>query len=147
MEWSPPATLTTSKLKGASNVATNNPSTLSAKTKQLSRVCGHCGKPLVRKRFNDRLEDFGVFSRRKYCGTECMGEAKLRPPKSKSAECRHARRIAKRNGLLGTACGKCGSTDSLDLHHNDGNRTNNTAANLQTLCDSCHTEWHWQNGK
>lgn len=44
-------------------------------------------------------------------------------------------------------CGRCGSQQSLDLHHLDGNRTNNWLENLLTLCDSCHTRLHWETGK
>lgn len=36
-------------------------------TKQAERTCGHCHAKLERKRINDRLEDFGVFCRRRYC--------------------------------------------------------------------------------
>ena len=35
------------------------------------KYCSSCGKKLERKRFNGRLEDYGVFLRRKYCGREC----------------------------------------------------------------------------
>lgn len=35
-------------------------------------------------------------------------------------------------------CEKCGSTKNLMVHHKDGNRKNNNASNLQTLCWKCH---------
>jgi hypothetical protein len=44
-------------------------------------------------------------------------------------------------------CEECGSTSLLGLHHKDEDRTNNSPKNLQTLCPSCHTAWHWANGK
>lgn len=37
-----------------------------------------------------------------------------------------------------SACEKCGSKRKLMVHHKDGNRKNNKASNLQTLCWSCH---------
>lgn len=40
-------------------------------------------------------------------------------------------------------CELCGSTRNLMVHHKDGNRKNNNASNLQTLCWSCH-EKHTQ---
>lgn len=40
--------------------------------KELEIYCEYCGNKLERKRFNDRLEDFTVFSNRKYCNRECM---------------------------------------------------------------------------
>src|SRR3954447_13531656 len=45
------------------------------------------------------------------------------------------------------SCETCGSTSQLGLHHRDEDRTNNSLENLQTLCQSCHTAWHWANGK
>lgn len=44
-------------------------------------------------------------------------------------------------------CETCGDDSLLGLHHKDGDRTNNSPENLQTLCPSCHTKWHWDNGK
>lgn len=44
-------------------------------------------------------------------------------------------------------CEQCGESSSLDLHHRDGNRTNNLPDNLLTLCDACHTREHWATGK
>src|SRR5262249_22609440 len=41
-------------------------------------------------------------------------------------------------------CEKCGLTDwlgspiPLELHHRDGDRSNNTLPNLQLLCPNCH---------
>lgn len=44
-------------------------------------------------------------------------------------------------------CEICGGDSLLGLHHKDEDRTNNSPENLQTLCQSCHTKWHWDNGK
>ena len=43
--------------------------------KQINKYCEYCGKKLERKRYNGRLEDFGVFNRRKYCNKDCMRKA------------------------------------------------------------------------
>lgn len=40
------------------------------------------------------------------------------------------------------ACEQCGSTDSLEVHHKDEDRTNNNPANLETLCGPCHRSHH-----
>ena len=40
-----------------------------------------------------------------------------------------------------TICAKCGFTGDpcqLDVHHIDGNHTNNSVDNLETLCANCH---------
>ena len=49
--------------------------------------------------------------------------------------------------LLKNKCEKCPSKDELGLHHKDGNHENDADSNFQTLCPSCHTSRHWQQGK
>jgi hypothetical protein len=49
--------------------------------------------------------------------------------------------------MLAAACEQCGKTSRLGLHQKDGDRTNNSPKNLQTLCPSCHTSLHWAQGK
>lgn len=48
-------------------------------------------------------------------------------------------------------CEKCGSPfdaeERFELHHSDGNRTNNTPANLIWLCNSCHKKAHYSMGR
>ena len=36
------------------------------------KYCKYCGKRLERKRYGKRLEDMGVFKKRKYCDRDCM---------------------------------------------------------------------------
>ena len=47
----------------------------------------------------------------------------------------------------GKRCHECGGKNMLGVHHIDGNPGNNEQKNLLTLCASCHTSWHWRNGK
>lgn len=37
--------------------------------------------------------------------------------------------------------------ETLQIHHMDKNRKNNTPENLVTACTPCHTYWHWEHGK
>ena len=39
-------------------------------------------------------------------------------------------------------CEDCGSTNNLDVHHIDHDRTNYSKDNLRTLCRSCHKKLH-----
>jgi len=42
----------------------------------------------------------------------------------------------------GKECSNCGSTSSLEVHHLDGDRTNNSVENLLPLCRVCHRKLH-----
>lgn len=54
---------------------------------------------------------------------------------------------------LGHKCQKCLTSVwydepvALELHHNDGDRTNNNITNLQLLCPNCHAQTHNWRGK
>lgn len=104
-------------------------------------VCLHCGKPLERKRFSGRLEDRAIYSRRKFCDLVCAGLARTDPSPSESA-------LRKRYlGLKGKSCETCETTEKLCLHHKNRNPANNDPSNTMTLCESCHTKWHWEHDK
>lgn len=77
--------------------------------------CLYCGKELTRKRINGRLEDFGVFCRRKYCNLTCFNNDKslkfAKTHHSQEDRCAHttARKLARRF-LDCSKCEICGST-------------------------------------
>lgn len=105
------------------------------------RFCGHCDTLLERKRINGRLEDFGVFNRRKFCGRECMAAHMMKDDPNRQAYAIRARKQS-----LKKCCELCGTIDRLTIHHKDRNWRNNTPSNLQTLCNSCHTSLHHLEG-
>jgi 5-methylcytosine-specific restriction endonuclease McrA len=88
-----------------------------------------------------------AFAKRRTCGPGClkayMAEVQRaywdsQPPgKSKGALCRRARKHLK------AACEKCGTTDQLEAHHRDEDRSNFAAENIETLCKPCHLRHHW----
>jgi len=49
-------------------------------------------------------------------------------------------RIKTRDGFFCKICGKAKKT--LDIHHIDENKENNTPENLITVCHSCHSSFH-----
>lgn len=105
------------------------------------KYCEVCSKKLARKRFSSgALESLLHFSRRKYCNATCMGVSfAAKPQRSQSWEAYHyhARKLVPEG-----PCAACGKPDAIDVHHLDGNHTNNDPANLQRTCRSCHTKAH-----
>ena len=97
------------------------------------KPCKICGKPMRRKRFNGRLEDLGAFRRRNHCSRIC-GNSRLSV--GDSALLKRARRHVEKS------CSHCGGDFMLAAHHKDGNRENNAAENIETLCVRCHARLH-----
>lgn len=112
-------------------------------------ICSHCG-PVALKR------------RRGRNGTTrwtCMpGEQRWAKPAGESWEQwrrQHPERAAKsrirsrtpHRLYIKTACEACGFVPlviaQLDVHHVDGDNTNNDPSNLQTLCANCHRAAHY----
>lgn len=105
------------------------------------KFCKACGKPMVRKRFNNRLEDRKAFSKREYCDRDCMAtgmEGVVKNPNPRNSR-RQSTKEVKAN------CEICGRTGRLYVHHKDLNPMNNESENLQTLCGSCHRRSHSPN--
>ena len=42
----------------------------------------------------------------------------------------------------GAVCDECGSEEQVEIHHRDGDRTNNDIDNLLPLCTDCHQQVH-----
>lgn len=98
------------------------------------KTCAHCGKAMERKRYGTRLEDAGVFKRRKFCGLTCANTRNR--PKHWETHHYHARKHKQ------PTCAGCGTRKNLHVHHVDGNPQNNRLENLQTLCVHCHNFTH-----
>lgn len=98
------------------------------------KSCERCGALFQRGIFNGRLEDLGVFKRRRFCSLRCAN-TKVRPAHWGTYHWR-ARQHRK------SSCEACGSTDQLHAHHVDGEPQNNEPSNIQTLCVFCHNFLH-----
>lgn len=109
------------------------------------KYCLYCGNELERKRYNGRLEDFGVFQRRKYCNNECMSKYWLLQPKVNQTW-NNAHTTARKINLkikrifYCEICHKIGG--KLDVHHKNENWKDNSLNNLQIVCRSCHMKIH-----
>lgn len=100
------------------------------------KYCESCGMLMERKRFNGRLEDYGVFLRRKRCSQSC---ANTREDIQDNSHRWRARKILKRD-----FCVECGTTEGLHVHHKDRDPANNNLLNLVVLCGSHHLKLHWR---
>lgn len=108
------------------------------------RYCEVCGTKIVRRKRPSGLEKYKQFVTRRTCSSPECRAALLRGPRtkagfgaSKSSLSRYAREHLK------DACDICGTTEQLEAHHRDEDRTNNTADNIATLCKPCHLWLHW----
>lgn len=104
------------------------------------KCCAFCAALLVRKRFGKRLEDRGVFRRRKYCNRRCMARAMCIPFPTRKGWGVRARKLKKGR------CEHCGTTETLSIHHKNRLWWDNRPENICTLCASCHTTLHHSNG-
>ena len=110
------------------------------------KYCEFCGGRMSRQRFaSGRLEDLTAFVRRKYCCKECAdkGKVKIGDNNQLYAPAHHSARMIKYL-LEGREykCERCGATQNIDVHHKDGNHTNNAPENLMLLCRSCQMKEH-----
>lgn len=103
--------------------------------------CEQCGLLMARKRIGPRLEDLGVFRRRRFCNQACMGRAFLKVNPTLAGYRARAKKIRK------DACEVCESKSDLHAHHMDEDPSNNDPKNVATLCGSCHQIWHWHFGR
>lgn len=111
--------------------------------------CKYCGNELVKKRYsNGCLESDLQLSRRVYCDRDCMRKSYIKVGQTNQSDrVAHATsRAINRVILKKKACEICGKTGRLDVHHKDGDYTNNTLDNLQVLCRSCHMKLHRPKG-
>lgn len=107
------------------------------------KFCEHCGSQLYPKLGpNGSQESMNQFSERKFCDRRCKGLKQRLPNGPKLGGLPHRGRKIARRIVTKRYCEKCGATERLEVHHKDGDATNNKAQNLAVLCMKCHRAEH-----
>lgn len=114
------------------------------------KYCAYCGKKMERKTYPNSKEDLSSFSRRKYCGIECMRKAYVKKGENSqlyTAAHHSSRKVVYLIEDREKKCELCGTTINIDVHHKDGNYRNNRSENLMVVCRSCHMKLHHPKAK
>jgi len=82
------------------------------------------------------------FLARRFCNHTCKGLAFRLPNGPKLGGLPHRGRKIARRKKERDICEKCGATTRLEIHHRDGDATNNDLSNLAVLCMLCHRKEH-----
>jgi hypothetical protein len=102
------------------------------------KYCPACNARMLRKVNRGRTEDLAAFVKRKYCNRACMAQAMVKEQVTVGGYRKRHMAIQK-----ATTCAACGSRTNLHLHHRNGDISDNSPTNLETLCASCHIKGHW----
>lgn len=95
--------------------------------------CQHCGKTMIQPRWSNGKLD-STFHERMFCSLLCNKASMLaKTPPTDNAGRRRAQKL-----FAVTKCQRCGVTEGLQRHHKDKNPKNNSAANVEIVCQSCH---------
>lgn len=84
--------------------------------------------------------DRGAKSRRT-CSSACYAARRAEQRREGAISAQGSRGRARQDHLA-ASCARCGATDDLEVHHRDRDPFNNDAANLETLCRTCHNREH-----
>lgn len=109
--------------------------------------CQHCGKQLVRKVYSGGgVESYPEMLKRKFCDRKCKGAALSLPNGPRWGGLPHRGRKVARRKKARDKCERCGGTRRVEVHHKDGDATNNDTSNLEALCLWCHRKEHKNEG-
>lgn len=117
-----------------------------ASRKRIDLNCAYCGESFQRTPSNLGNSRSGLY----FCSRKCKdtaqrienGFTEMHPPFFSQEESKDYRKKAFR--LYPTKCSCCGYNKEkvLQIHHIDGDRSNNKKENLIILCRNCHGEIH-----
>jgi 5-methylcytosine-specific restriction endonuclease McrA len=103
------------------------------KKEKVSKTCEYCGKDFLVHPYRQDTA--------KFCSRKCRNIDNL-TGRVGELNANYKDGAFSYRRFLKEECERCGSTDSLIIHHVDENRRNNKPDNLETLCRSCHSKEH-----
>jgi len=110
--------------------------------------CALCEEPFYKSQHKQTRSKSGLFfcSRAHKDEAQRIGGIKEIMPAHYGATAKNYRQIALRE--LSNSCSRCGydrHVEILHVHHINRNRADNTIANLEILCPTCHEAEHFRN--
>lgn len=109
-------------------------------------ICANCGIAFYKSESKKKGSSSGLY----FCARDCKDHAQriggieaIQPPHY-GTTLQDYRELAFRN--YPHECHKCGYNkykDVLEVNHIDCDRSNNSVENLEILCPTCHTEYHF----
>jgi len=107
-------------------------------------TCAECTKNIFRTNSQRRKSLSGIFFCSKLCGNKYKSKRKMTKWPINNPKNHRSRKkiILERSGF---SCQKCGYKEDsrmLDIHHHDGDHSNNDWNNLRCVCSWCHVKHH-----
>tara|TARA_R110000868_G_scaffold46247_10_gene152970 strand:+ start:2213 stop:2695 length:483 start_codon:yes stop_codon:yes gene_type:complete len=114
------------------------------KEKRVSTHCAKCGKTVFKLKTEISKSKTGNV----YCSRSCSNSKNNSifrvwdsNPNFKHGKSHYRKQKLKVSENVCEDCGNC-DIDVLEIHHKDGNRSNNDMDNLSILCSNCHKKRH-----
>lgn len=119
----------------------------SSLSKKIDISCSNCNKIIQRTRYQLRKSLNGIYFCDNMCKNRYLNIIRWKDNyQVKNHRVKREEIISKCNKKCSN-CGFDGDVRMLDIHHIDGNHSNNDVSNLTSICVWCHQKYHRCNEK